>query len=60
MGKTSVVYAMIAFMILCVILVPLIAYFFGGWYAYWGHALLAIVFAVIAVFLRTKYYWEED
>jgi len=60
MSKTSVVYATIAIMIICVILVPLIAYLFGSWTAYWGHALLAIVFAVIAVFLRTKYYWEED
>jgi len=47
-------------MILCVILVPVIAYFFGEWYTYWGHALLAIIFSVLAVFMKTHYYWEEE
>lgn len=50
----------IAIMILCIILVPIIAYLLGGWYAYWGHAILAIIFAVMAVLLRTRFYWEED
>lgn len=45
---------------LCFILIPVIAYFLGGWYAYWGHALLAIIFAILAVFIKTRYYWEED
>lgn len=45
---------------LCIILVPVTAYFLGNWYAYWSHALLAIIFAVLAVLLRTHFYWEED
>lgn len=53
-------YAYFAIMSLCVILVPVIAYFLGEWYAYWGHALLAIFFGVLAVFVKTRYYWEED
>jgi len=56
----SKIYYLLAIMILCIILVPVIAYLFGGWYAYWGHALLAIIFGVIAVFIKTRYYWEED
>ncbi|MGC9346264.1 MAG: hypothetical protein ACP5ER_05695 [Candidatus Bathyarchaeales archaeon] len=50
----------VVFLVICVILVPLIAYLLGEWYAYWGHALLAIVFGVLAVLIRTRYYWEED
>lgn len=53
-------YVLLAVMALCFISVPIIAYLFGGWFAYWGHALLAIVFGIIAVLIRTKYYWEED
>lgn len=51
---------LLAVMILCVILVPVTAYFLGEWYAYWGHALLAIIFSVLAVLIKTRYYWEED
>ena len=53
-------YIIMALMALCVILVPLIAYSVGGWYAYWGQALLAIIFGILAVLLRTRYYWEEE
>jgi len=54
------VYLIIVVMALCIILVPIVAYLFGGWYAYWGHALLAIIFAVMAILLKTRFYWEED
>lgn len=54
------VYIVLAIMVLCVILVPVIAYLFGEWYVYWGHALLAIVFGVLAVLIKTRYFWEED
>lgn len=47
-------------MMVCVILVPVIAYLFGSWYAYWGHALLAVIFGILAVFVKTRYYWEEN
>jgi hypothetical protein len=57
MSRISV---LIAVMTVCVILVPVIAYLFGGWFAYWGHALLAIIFSVVVVLIRTRYYWEED
>jgi hypothetical protein len=53
------VYVLLAVMALCLMLVPIVAYLYGGWFAYWGHALLAIVFGTIAVLVRTKYYWEE-
>jgi len=56
----SKIHCLLAIMILCIILVPVIAYLIGGWYAYWGHVLLAIIFAVLAVFIKTQYYWEED
>jgi hypothetical protein len=54
------IYGLLAVMALCFMLVPAIAYFLGSWYAYWGHALLAIVFAILAVFIKTHYYWEEE
>ncbi|MFP3984991.1 MAG: hypothetical protein ACLFU9_03360 [Candidatus Bathyarchaeia archaeon] len=54
------VYGLLAIMVLCFILVPLVAYLLGGWYAYWAHALFAIIFAVVAVFIKTRYCWEED
>ncbi|MEM3536161.1 MAG: hypothetical protein QXF44_00130 [Candidatus Bathyarchaeia archaeon] len=54
------VHILLILMVLCVILVPLTAYLIGEWYAYWGHALLAIVFGIIAVYIKTRYYWEED
>jgi len=57
MNKT---HFLLVIMALCIILVPVIAYILGGWYAYWGHGLLAIIFAVLAVFIKTRYYWEED
>jgi len=53
-------YAFLALMVLCILLVPLTAHYLGEWYAYWGHALLAIIFGVLAVFVKTRYYWEED
>lgn len=53
-------YILLAAMLLCLILVPLIAYLIGEWYAYWGHALLAIIFSLIAVYIKTHYYWEEE
>lgn len=60
MGKKSSIFSLITIMILCVILAPLTAYYLGSWYAYWGHGILAIIFAVIAILLRTKYFWEEE
>jgi len=57
MSKT---HFLLVIMALCIILVPVIAYILGGWYAYWGHGLLAIIFAVLAVFIKTRYFWEED
>jgi hypothetical protein len=57
MSRVSV---LIAVMTVCVILVPVFAYFLGGWFAYWGHALLGIIFSVVVVLIRTRYYWEED
>ena len=54
------VYGLLAVMALCFMLVPIVAYLFGGWYAYWGHALLAIIFSVMVVLIRTRYYWEEN
>jgi len=57
MNKT---HFLLVIMALCIILVPVIAYILGGWYAYWGHGLLAIIFAVLAVFIKTRYFWEED
>jgi hypothetical protein len=57
MSKT---HFLLVIMTLCIILVPVIAYVIGGWYAYLGHALLAVVFAFLAVFIKTRYYWEED
>lgn len=53
-------YALSVFLVLCVILVPVTAYWFGEWNAYWGHALLAIVFGVLVVLFKTRYYWEEE
>ncbi|MEM3578840.1 MAG: hypothetical protein QXL54_01280 [Candidatus Bathyarchaeia archaeon] len=50
----------VAVMILCVLLVPLTAYYLGGWLAYWSHAVLAIIFALAAVLLKTMWYWEEE
>ncbi|MGB9676246.1 MAG: hypothetical protein ACPL0C_03560 [Candidatus Bathyarchaeales archaeon] len=58
--RTLKVYILLAAMLFCVILVPLIAYLIGEWYAYWGHAILAIVFSLIAVYIKTHYYWEEE
>jgi len=61
MGRYYVkVYVFLALMILCIILVPITAYLFGEWYAYLSHALLAIIFGVLAVLIRTRHYWEED
>lgn len=57
MSKT---HFLLVIMALCIILVPVIAYMLRGWYPYWGHALLAIIFAVLAVFIKTHYFWEED
>ena len=54
------VFLVIAIMFLCVIMVPLTTHFLEEWYAYWSHALLAIVFALATVLLKTKWYWEED
>ena len=56
----SKIQGLFAVMALCIILVPVIAYLLGGWYAYWGSALLAIVFGVLAVFIKTRYFWEEE
>jgi hypothetical protein len=56
----SKIYCLLFTMALCVILVPVIAYLIGDWYTYWGHALLAIIFGVLAVLIKTRYYWEED
>ena len=54
------IYIPLAILALCIILVPIVAYAFGEWYAYWGHALLAIVFGIFVVLIKTRYHWEED
>jgi hypothetical protein len=54
------IYGLLSILTLCFVLVPIVAYLLGGWYAYWGHALLAIIFAIVAVFIKTRYYWEEE
>lgn len=54
------IHGLLSIMVLCIVLVPVIAYLIGDWYAYWGHALLAIIFGILAVFIKTHYYWEED
>lgn len=54
------IYRLLLIIALCFILIPVIAYFLGGWYAYWGRALLAIIFTILAVFIKTRFYWEED
>ncbi|MCW4052162.1 MAG: hypothetical protein NWE78_02995 [Candidatus Bathyarchaeota archaeon] len=53
-------YVILALMSFCVILVPVIAFLLGGWQAYWGHALLGVIFAVVAVWARIHYYWDEE
>ena len=53
------VYVFLAIMAICVVLVPLLAYFLGGWYAYWGHAILGIIFGTFAVLIKI-HYWEEE
>ncbi len=53
-------YVILALMGLCVILVPVTAYLLGGWQAYWGHALLGVIFAILAVWARIHYYWDEE
>lgn len=53
------VYVFLAIMAICVLLVPLIAHFLGGWYAYWGHAILGIIFGIFAVLIKI-HYWEEE
>jgi hypothetical protein len=50
---------LLAIMVLCVVLAPLIAYLVGEWCTYWGHAILAIIFALAAVLLKTRWYWED-
>jgi hypothetical protein len=60
MKAVKKVIGLLLVMALCLALIPAVAYFWGGWYSYWGHAFLAIVFAVVAVFVKTRYYWEED
>jgi hypothetical protein len=46
--------------VLFLILVPAITIAYGEWPAYWGHGLLAIVFSLLLVYVKTRYYWEED
>ncbi|NWF86686.1 hypothetical protein HXY32_02590 [Candidatus Bathyarchaeota archaeon] len=53
-------YAFSVFIVVCVIPVPVTAYSLGEWNACWSHALLVIVFGVLVVLLKTRYYWEED
>ncbi|MCS7124280.1 MAG: hypothetical protein NZ932_02540 [Candidatus Bathyarchaeota archaeon] len=50
----------VIFMLLCVLMVPLTAFYLGGWIAYWSHALVAIAFAVAVVLLKTRWFWEEE
>ncbi len=45
---------------LCFVLVPVVSFFVGGWLAYWGHAVLAILFGVVITLIRTVYFWEEE
>jgi 4-hydroxybenzoate polyprenyltransferase len=57
MGK---IYGFLAILGLCFALAPVLAYLLGGWWAYWGHGVLAIIFAIIAVMIKTRYYWEDE
>lgn len=51
---------LVAIMGLCFILVPIVSYLFGGWIAYWSHAILAIVFAIAVTLIKTTLYWEDE
>ena len=51
---------LVTIMGLCFILVPIVSYLFGGWTAYWGHAVLAIVFAIAVTLIKTAFYWEDE
>jgi hypothetical protein len=44
---------------LCFISVPIIAATIGGWYAYWGALIISIIWTIILLILRIKY-WEEE
>jgi hypothetical protein len=57
MGK---IYGFLAILGLCFLLAPVLAYLLGGWWAYWGHGVLAIIFAIIAVLIKTRHYWEDE
>ncbi|MEJ5292186.1 MAG: hypothetical protein WHS82_01185 [Candidatus Methanosuratincola sp.] len=45
---------------LCFASVPIVAYTLGGWYAYWGAALLSAAWATVLLWLRTTEFWEVD
>lgn len=49
----------ILIMAICFILVPVLAYTVGGWYAYWGAVMLSVIWAIVITWLRTSKYWEE-
>lgn len=43
---------------LCFISVPIIASTIGGWMAYWGIFIISVIWCIILLILRLKY-WEE-
>jgi hypothetical protein len=56
----SRLYGFLAMLAFCFILAPVLAYVRGGWDAYVSHGVLAILFAIIAVAIKTQYYWEDE
>ena len=44
---------------LCFISVPIITATIGGWYAYWGALIISIIWTIILLILRIKY-WEGE
>ena len=56
----SKLYGFLAMLAVCFTLAPVLAYVRGGWDAYVAHGVLAILFAIIAVAIKTQYYWEDE
>jgi len=54
--KTVLIFALV----LMFLLVPVVAFLLKDWYAYWGMGFLALLFGIVLIYLKTRYYWEED
>ncbi len=52
--------ALYAALVVVFVLIPVFAYLLEDWYAFWGHGLLAIIFGALLVYLKTRYYWDEN